>query len=263
MRKILFLIFCMPVLCHAGFINISNNGTGSVTMTSGSGALGQIIFSSGIALVSNSSSSLVQSAITANSASTDLSCVLPGPTTANNTIYIAMGLDSSTFTVTTPTDSCGDTFTEAPNSPVTGTGIRIRVFIANTNGTGCATITATSGTPGNSTISCAEYSNIPASSPIDCDTGGTGNSTNLLTNTPTCTTTHAGDTLIAFGYQPVSNATFTAGSLYTIQRQNGGTGHSGVFEDQHVSTTGTYTGSTTSDKSTQWAIHMMAIKAAP
>jgi len=252
MKKLVFALFFLPALCQAGTITTSfGTGGGTVKFSTGTVA----------ASVVNSSSTLVQSNTDSGSGSS-MGASFGGNTTTGNLLYVAVGQADATFTKVTLTDGCGDTFTEATNSPVTGTGNRIRVYTAVTSG-GCSSISYGSSVSAAYNFVMAEYSNPAASSFVDCDTGGSGNSTALLTSSPACTTTHAGDTLIATGFQPVSSVTFTAGTSYTIRQQNNGTGHSFVFEDQHVTATGTYTGSATSDTSGQWTMHMMALKAAP
>lgn len=243
----------MPCLSWAGTMTIYQDRGGS---------LGQVVIASGtVTVVSNSSSSLVQSEKDSGN-SNSLGVSLGGNTTAGNFLYVAIAQADAGFTTITFLDGCGDTFTEAPNSPVTGTGNRIRVFTTITSG-GCSSVSYVSSASAPYDMVVAEYSNPTASSYVECDTGGTGNSTALLTSSPACTTSHAGDTLIATGFQPTDSAAFTAGTSYTVRQQNGGTGHSFVFEDRHVTSAGTYTGSATSDTSAQWAMHMMALKANP
>lgn len=242
-------LFFLPCLAHAGTLTISQN-------------LGQVIIASGTPSgISNSSMTFVQKATDGGTGSSP-SASFGVATTAGDLLYVALGMNDATFTKTTLTDACGDTFTEATNSPVTGTGNRVRVYTAITSG-GCSSIAYAASVSATYGFVIAEYTNPVAVSYVDCDTGGTGNSTALLTSSPACTTTHAGDTLLAFGYQVVSNATYTAGSLYTIKSQAGGTGLSDVFEEQHPNIVGTYTGSATSDTSGQWTMHMIAVKANP
>lgn len=253
MKNIWIALLFLPTLSFAG----------TATTYFGSGG-GTIIFASGTvasAPPASSSSTLVQSAQDGGT-SNNFGASFGGNTVAGNLIYVSVGQADATFTTSSLFDGCGDTFTEAPNSPVTGTGNRVRVFTAITSG-GCSSVNYGSSVNAAYNFAIAEYSNPTAASYVDCDTGGTGNSANLLTSSPACTTTHAGDTLIATGFQPTNSATYTAGASYTIRQQNGGTGHSFVFEDRHVTATGTYTGSATSDTSAQWAIHMTALKANP
>lgn len=256
MKKLLFAIpfavLLFPTMAVAG-TGITSFGPGGGTITFSTGPVA--------AVVSNSSSTLVQSQQDGGTNS-NFGATFGGLTTAGNLLYVAVGQADATFTQVSLFDACGDTFTESPNSPVTGTGNRIRIYTSKTSG-GCGSINYQSSVSAAYTLFIAEYSNPTASSFIDCDTGGNGNSTALLTNSPTCTTAHNGDTLISFGFQPINTATYTAGASYVIQQQAGGTGHSGFFEDQHVTATGTYTAAATSNTSGQWTIHMVAIKANP
>lgn len=189
---------------------------------------------------------------------TSLSDAFPGAVTAGNTLYIAVGQADAAFTITGPSDACGDTFTEAANSPVTGTGNRIRIYTTLTNG-GCATIVITSSSSAGFITFFAEYNNMATSTVVDCTSSGTGNSTSLATGN--CVTGTAVDTLVSFGFQPVNTATFTAGASYTIEQQTGGSNsNSGAGEDQNVTSTGTYTGTLTTNTTGQWAIHVLALK---
>lgn len=253
MRPFILSILFLPCVSFAG--------TGTTYFGSGGGT---VILATGTATAAaapSSSSTLVQTTKDGGNG-TSMGASFGGNTTAGNIIYVAVGQADAGFTKVSLTDGCGDTFTEATNSPVTGTGNRVRVYLAPTAG-GCSSISYVSSVSAPYDFLIAEYSNPTAVTPLDCDTGGTGNSVNLLTSSPACTTTHAGDTLISFGFQPTNSATYTAGASFTIQSQSGGTGHSSVFEDRHVTATGTYTGSATSDTSAQWAIHMTALKANP
>jgi hypothetical protein len=201
----------------------------------------------------------VQDKIDGGTGST-LSTAFDVGTTAGNTLYVAVGMADTTWTMTSgPSDSCGDTFTEAANSPVTSSGARIRIYTAPTSG-GCSTITLGTSVSAAYNVYLAEYNNIDTSSVVDCTSSGTGNSTSLATGN--CVSSVANTTLVSFGFQPVNNATYTAGSSYTIEEQNGGTGHSCAAEDRNVTSAGTYTGTMTSDTSGDWAIHVLALKSA-
>ena len=189
---------------------------------------------------------------------TALSTAFVSNVTANNTLVVYIGQASDSWALTAaPSNSCGDTFTEASNSPVTGTGLRIRAYTTRTSG-GCASITLNSTVSAPFGVWLGEYNNMADSGLVECVASGTGNSTALLTGN--CVTTSAETTLVAFGHMPVDTVTFTEGSGYTIEHQAGGTGHSEVAEDKNVSSAGTYTGSATAGTSGQWGIHVMALK---
>jgi hypothetical protein len=250
MKKLLFALCFLSSSAYAGTITTAF-GIGGGTVTISTAAAGQF--------VSNSSSTFVQKATDGGTGSSP-GASFGSATTAGNLIYVALGMSDATFTKNSLTDGCGDTFTEAPNSPVTGSGNRIRVYTTVTAG-GCSGVSYSASVSAVYGFIIAEYTNPTASSYVDCDNGGSGNSTALLTTA--CSATHAGDTLLAFGYQPVGSVTFTAGTGYTIQNQQGGTSLSDILEDQHVFTAGTYTGSATSNTSGQWTMHMLAVKANP
>lgn len=187
-----------------------------------------------------------------------LSKALPGNTTAGQKIVVFVGQDDTGWTMASgPSNSCGDTFTEVSGSPLTGTGLRVRAYVAETAG-GCATITMTSSVSAPYDIYIGEYDNLATTGLINCTATGTGTSTALTTSN--CTTTETDTTLVSFGFTDASNATFTAGSGYTIEQQGGGTNHSGAAQDKNVTATGSYTGDMTSDTSGNWASFVIGLK---
>lgn len=203
----------------------------------------------------------IQTSVNGAGSGTALGTSFLNPTTANNIIYVVAGQASATWTSTdagnVPNDSCGDTFVEAPNSPVTGTGMRLRIYTTKTSG-GCISILLNSSVDAAYNVFIAEYTNMALTSVVDCTASGSGNSTSLLTGT--CTTAYPNETLVVTGMQTVSGAIYTVGSSYMIEAQAGGTGHSSASEDANVRIMGNYTGSMTSNTTGNWIIHILGLR---
>lgn len=205
------------------------------------------------------SSYLVQAPGMAGGASgTILTSTFSISTTNHDTVWVAFGIASATVNVSSIIDGCGDIFVQAPNSPVRGTGNSVFVYTAPTIG-GCTTVEVQTDASAAWNMSVGEYTSMDNASIVDCGAGGTGNSTALLTSSCSTASTQI-DVLIAFGFQPISSATYTAGSGYSIQNQNSGTGHSALYEDKDIFAEGSYTGLATSNTSGQWTIHVLAMK---
>jgi hypothetical protein len=190
---------------------------------------------------------------------TDGSVGLLSSSIANDYFYVAVGLSNATATITTISDTCSDTFTQATSSPARGANSSVIVYTAKTSG-GCGTITITISTSVAHSVSIIEYSGLNTTSAVDCDTKGTGTGTAFLTTGPTCTTSVPAAILIATSYQ-LADAIVTPGTSY-VNRLGKLTGATFTYktEDQIVSATGTYTGSATSATSAEWVMHMIALK---
>lgn len=128
-KKILFALLFLPNLSHAGFINISNGGSGSMTIASGTGGnLGQVIFSSNTA-VSATSFSITTHTIAGSADGNSLTT--PAINTAGSSLII-VGLTFFTG-ASTPilTDSKSNVWTKLAVSSVTSNLAAVLYYSTN------------------------------------------------------------------------------------------------------------------------------------
>ncbi len=180
--------------------------------------------------------------------------------TANSILVIAVFQQDTGWTMASgPSNSCGDTFTEATNSPVTSANGRLRIYTAKTSG-GCSSVTLQSSVSAPYGTFLAEYDGMAASGYVECDASGTGSGTSLATGN--CVTTSNNTTLVSFAGMGSDSVTYTPGASFTMVDQQGGTGHSEALQNRNVIGAGSYTGTMTSGTSAEWAIHVLALKSA-
>ena len=198
---------------------------------------------------------LVQKA--ANPGST--SVVLPSAQTAGNLNVVVIGWSNVTSSVSTVTDSAGNSYL-----PAIGVGNRIGIsqtifYAKNINAFACSptcnTVTvAFNQTPATPDVRVYEFSGLDTTSPLDTSATGSGNGTTA--NSGSVTTNSATDLLIGGG---TTNYAFSAvGSGYTLLQK---TTFGDQDEFQTVSAAGSYSASATLTNS-EWVMQMVAFRAA-
>jgi len=180
--------------------------------------------------------------------------------TSGDLNIVAVGWDDSVTTVTSVTDTAGNTYALAVG-PTVVSGVEshaiyyaknIAAAAANAN---AVTVKFSDGAP-YPDVRILEYSGLDPSSPLDVTAVGTGSSTAAAT--AAATTTAASELL--FGADYVQTGTSKAGSGYTsrvITRPDGD-----IAEDDIVATAGSYTASATLSSSGAWVMQMATFRAA-
>jgi Chitobiase/beta-hexosaminidase C-terminal domain len=165
----------------------------------------------------------------------------------------SVGWYDSTHTVSTPTDSNGNTYhiAGAPIS-IPGFGTMVTYIAYPVKGGGDTINFAFNGTVAESAVRCGEYIQYGA-----VDVIGTGTGTGTAVATTPATTTNANDLLIGFTW--VQHAVSAPGASYTQRFIDGS---ANILEDQAVLSTGSYTASATQNSSGQYLVQMVALEPA-
>jgi hypothetical protein len=179
---------------------------------------------------------------------------LPGPSTAGNLIVLGINIGSTAVTVSSVTDSKGNTYAPAlgPTDWYGGTQRTWTYYSSNiAGGGGAITITVTySANPTYSELFAAEYSGVASASPVDQTSSQTGDSATLDSGSKT--TTQASELIFGFG---MSAGTCTVDAPYTARN----TFNNNFIADRTVSSTGSYhvTGTQVMN---WWMCHMVTFK---
>jgi hypothetical protein len=180
------------------------------------------------------------------------------PVATPDLLLVAIGTNVPTATITSVTDTLGNTFTPATDLVANPTwGLGEQIWMGFTKASGTDTVAVNVSQAANVHVIVAEYSGIAAvvdaiatAGPVF---GTTADSGGLTTLTP-------GDLLFGHVVTGQLNHTFTAGTGYTL-RQTTPTGASAV-EDQVVSATGSYHGTFTLNTADYWICVLVALKPA-
>jgi YD repeat-containing protein len=196
-----------------------------------------------------------------NATFTSISSITATYTTAQSAgdlNVVAISWEGSAGSVQSITDSMGNTYAIAVG-PTADSGTasetiyyakNITAASANSN---TITITFASAVP-HPDLRIAEYSGISTSSPLDVTAGATSTGTSMSSGS--ATTTNANDLIV--GANVVAHSTTGPGSGFT-ERQL--TSHDDIFEDEIVSTTGSYSATAPQDTSGWYVMQMAAFKA--
>ncbi|MEZ0391325.1 MAG: hypothetical protein ACAH59_03855 [Pseudobdellovibrionaceae bacterium] len=190
---------------------------------------------------------------------TTISTAFTSPQTAGNLIIAQVGFDHSTATVTSISDTRGNTYTLA-SGPIRGTGTTQYIYyakniVAATAGQNIVTANI-SGSAVRLHLNIMEYKGLDPVSPVDQIASATGFSTTISGGA--VTTTYANELIL--GFQMTLNggaATVSMASGYKHVVTGGNIPSVSVIE-KVVSSTGTYTPSTTIDTITQWVGHTIS-----
>jgi thermitase len=195
---------------------------------------------------------LVQSNAAEGTGIGSLSVTFPANNTAGNVIiaFVRMSTTSQTVTVT---DSAGNAYTDAVAQAQTTDGHQVHVFYAKNIVGAANTVSATfSATNNHPWVAIYEYSGLSATSPLD-QTAHAQGSSSTPNSGATATTARANELVFAAMGLPVSYpGTATAGSGYTLQRQDTGTSRA-ANETAAVTSTGSYATTFTLSSRTNWS----------
>jgi Bacterial Ig-like domain (group 3)/Domain of unknown function (DUF2341)/Concanavalin A-like lectin/glucanases superfamily len=198
----------------------------------------------------------VQGTGTNSQSGTQLYVTLPGSSTAGNLIVLSLSIASQSYTVSTVTDTKGNTYSPAigPTDWNAGADRSWTYYASNIAGGGSPiTITATfSGTPPSGDIYAAEYSGITTSSPLDQTSSGTGLS-GITLDSGSKTTTQASELIFGFGMSAghaIVDSPYTARSTFD----------NNFIADRVVSSTGSYHVTATNTGANNWMCQMVTFK---
>lgn len=169
---------------------------------------------------------------------TNPSVSFPNNNTAGNLIWVAVGSDA---TITTPTDTAGNTYTLAISvTGANGSGNAAVYYAAAAVG-GPNTVTCNHAGNGNTHCHIAEISGLVTSAVLD-QTGSVASSSGCAVST-SAATTQSNEWVGAFFYDSPNNKTLIAGTGYTkVQLStNSSSGDSALSESQNAGSTGVQT----------------------
>ena len=107
--------------------------------------------------------------------------------TAGNLNIVAVGWNDTTSTVSSVTDSRGNTYTQA-GAMVTGTGLRQAIYYAKNIAAGSNTVTVSFNQAAAFVdVRILEYSGLDTSSPLDVTAGAAGSGTSMSSGAATTT----------------------------------------------------------------------------
>jgi IPT/TIG domain-containing protein len=177
----------------------------------------------------------------------------PGAQTAGNLNVVAVMWGDSTSTVSSVTDSKGNSYTLAVG-PTRITGVTQSIYYAKNIVGGSNTVTVTfNQTAAFPNVNVLEYSGLSTTNPLDVFSSASGSGTTA--NSGAATTTSANE--LIFGAGSTSNAFTAAGSGFSNRIINS---FGDISEDQIVSNTGSYNATATLTSGT-WVMQMVAFRA--
>ncbi len=234
----------------AGTVNVvvtnTNGGVGTLTngytYTSSSGTISFVQVNSGPSTIQSSN--------------TSVSVAYTNAQTAGNLNLVAIGWGDNTSSITSVTDSKGNTYTKAVG-PTSNTGLQQAIYYAKNIVVGSNTVTVKfNQAAAYPDVRILEYSGLDPSSPLDVSAAATGNGTNASSGSAT---TNSANELI-FGAGSTTGVAFTApGSGFTTRVVNI---YGNIAEDATVSSTGSYA-ATATNSGGFWVMQMATFKAKP
>jgi hypothetical protein len=174
--------------------------------------------------------------------------------TAGNLNIVVAGWSDATSTLTSLTDTRGNTYVQA-GTTVTGTNIRQAIYYAKNIAGGSNTVTAVfNQAAAYPDVRVLEYSGLDTTSPLDVTSNAFG--TSATANSGSATTTSP--TELIFGAGNTANAFGAAGSGFTsrIITQDGD-----IAEDKQVNSTGSYSATGAIGSSAAWVMQMATFRA--
>ena len=200
----------------------------------------------------------VQSAYQVPAAGNIVSVTYAAAQTAGDLNVVAVGWNDSTSSVTSVTDSNGNTYLTAVG-PTTNAGNATQLIYYAQNIAAAAAGANTVTVHFNATVNAPdvrvlEYSGIAASSSLDVGVGASGGGTSLSSGS--ATTSNAADLVIGASYIGAGFA--GAGAGYTARVVTNPDGD--LVEDRVVSVTGSYSASATQSPSSWWVMQMAAFR---
>jgi hypothetical protein len=200
----------------------------------------------------------VQALGTSSLAGNVATITLPGPSTAGNLMVVGITTATQAVTVSSITDSKGNTYNPAigPTDWNAGAARTWTYYASNIAGGGSATtITITySGVPPSADTYAAEYSGIATGSPLDQTSAGTGLATIPL-DSGSKTTTQASELIFGYGESAghaIVDPPYTARSTW----------NNNFIADQMVASINSYHVTATNTAPNNWACQMVTFKGA-
>jgi IPT/TIG domain len=173
--------------------------------------------------------------------------------TAGDLNVVAVMWGDATSTVSSVTDSKGNTYALAVG-PTKGTGLTSAIYYAKSIASGSNTVTVKfNRTAGYPNVNVLEYSGLDVANPLDVSAGGSGSGTTATSGS--AATTSANELIVGAG-NPSSVFT-SAGSGFSSRMINA---YGGISEDKIVSSTGSYNATATLT-SGAWVMQMATFRA--
>lgn len=223
-------------------LNIAGNANGSVSLT-GTGIAGVLTINPG-----PSTGTFVQGCSIGPASGSSVSCVFGSANTVNNSIICSVAWTPGTYTFSSISDSNSNSYgTYLLTTTLTGDATQ-NIYLATGITAGSNTVKATyTGSVTYPEMFCAEYQG-----PLSIDKTASGTGTGTALSTSSASTTNADDLLI--GISNVAQSISAAGSGYTQRIDlNGDT-----FQDQQVTSTGSYNSTATQSPSGWWLMQFAA-----
>ncbi len=231
-------------------------GAVTVTVTNTNGQSGSLSNAYAYTAVVTGSIAQVQvNAATPQNPTASVAVNYPVAQTAGDLNVVAVGWNDTTSTVSSVTDTRGNTYALAIG-PNTGTGLRQSIYYAKNIAAGANTVTVTfSQAAAVPDIRVLEYSGLDAVTPLDATAGAAGNS--AAASSGNATTTKANE--LIFGAGMTARHFNSAGTGFTSRIIT--TPDGDIAEDQIVGSTGSYS-ATAPLASGNWVMQMATFAAA-
>ncbi len=225
-------------------------GAVTVTVTNPNGQSGSLAGAYAFTAIGGGTISFVQvNAAAPQTASASVSVIYPAAQTAGDLNIVAVGWNDTTSTVSSVTDSRGNTYALAIG-PTTGTGLRQSIYYAKNIAAGSNTVTvAFSKAAAFVDVRVLEYSGLDTLNPLDTTAGAVGSGT--AASSGAATTTSANELIFGAG---MTVGRFTgAGAGFTSRIITNP--DADIAEDQTVSATGSYS-ATAPNSASSWVMQM-------
>jgi hypothetical protein len=176
--------------------------------------------------------------------------------TAGNLNLVVVGWNDTTSTVSSVSDSRGNTYTQA-GTTVTGTGLRQAIYYARNIAGGSNTVTVGFNQAAAFVdVRILEYSGLDPTSPLDVTAGAAGTSSSP--NSGAATTTAANELIFGAG---ITSGGFTGAGTGFSSRII--TADGDIAEDKVVSSTGSNSAAAPLSRTSYWVMQMATFKAKP
>ncbi len=191
---------------------------------------------------------------TPQTATASVPVTYPAAQTAGNLNVVAVGWNDTTSSVTSVTDSRGNTYAQA-GTTITGTGLRQAIYFAKNIGAGSNTVTVGfSQAAAFVDVRIFEYSGADTSTPLDVTAGAAG--TSISPSSGAATTTAANE--LIFGAGMTGDGFAGAGTGFTSRII---TPDGDIAEDQTVINTGSNSATAPLKRSSNWVMQMATFRA--
>jgi len=232
-------------------------GTVNVVVTNSNGQSGTL--SSGYTYTSSGAISFVQVAsgpLTIQASNSSVAVLYPSAQSAGNLNIVAVGWGDTTSSISSVTDTKGNTYTRAVG-PTINTGLQHSIYYAkNIVGGSSNTVTVKfNQAAAYPDVRILEYSGMDPTSPLDVTAAAAGNG--ISASSGSATTTSAN--VLIFGAGNSAHHYTVAGSGFTTRVVDI---YGSIAEDDFVSNTGSYA-ATATNSAGLWVMQMATFKAKP